>query len=179
MMGRGIAACIASGGYNVLMYDNNTASLPDAVNAVAALRDYLKLNNIPKGVRSKGTVGYAKTLKEAVANVDFAFEVVFEETKLKQKVFKEIEKYCPKTAVICSNTSALSITEITEGMKFPERCMSTHFIGPAHLVPLVEMCPSKYTNRKHIPVVKRFLELCGKRPIVMKKEIDGFVAARL
>lgn len=179
MMGRGIAACIASGGYNVTLYDNNTASLPEAVMAVEALRDYLKLNNIPKGVRSKGAVSFAKTIKEAVSNVDFAFEVVFEDTALKQKVFREIEKYCPKTAVICSNTSALSITEISSGMKTQERCMSTHFIGPAHLVPLVEICPGKNTDRKYIPIVKRFLELCGKRPIVMKKEIDGFVAARL
>ena len=57
--------------------------------------------------------------------------------------------------------------------------MAAHFIGPAHLVPLVELCPTRCSNPKILANVKRFLESVGKRPVVMKKEIDGFIAARL
>eukprot|EP00400_MALV-I_sp_L67-5_P000500 gene500-627_t len=179
MMGRGIAACCASGGNNVILFDSNVNSLPAAVKAADDLTTFLLSNGVPKSSPGRGKIRAASSLQEAVSNVLIVFEAIIEDTQIKQKVFLEIEKYCQPNTVLCSNTSSLSVSEITEPLKTRQRCMTAHFIGPAHLVPLVELCPTKYTDMKVVPIVQNFLLACGKSPAVMKKEIDGFIAARL
>ena len=177
MMGRGIAACCANGGSEVRMWDNNVAQIQSGVDAALDLDAFLRNAGVNGPVR--GSVRGVTTLKDAVTGCDFVFEAVIEDVGIKNKVFREVEKHAPRGCVMATNTSSLSVTAIAEGLATPDRFVAAHFIGPAHLVPLVELCPARQSGPDAVPKVKRFLESMGKKPVVLEKEIQGFLAARL
>ena len=131
MMGRGIAACVISGGHNVTLFDTNAQSGPAAVEAANKLCSFLHDNGLPAGHGQRGEARFANTIPEAVANASIIFEAIVEDTAIKAQVFAEIEKHCSPSAILCSNTSSLSVTEITQNLRTKERCIAAHFIGPA------------------------------------------------
>lgn len=183
MMGRGIAACIAAGGpHEVRMFDTQSEALKAGVEKATELLDFLRDNGVA-GAKT-GVIKGAASLAEAAGDAEFVFEACFEDIKVKQGVFKDLEACTGPETVLCTNTSSLSVTEIAKGCEqTPQRVIAAHFIGPAHLVPLVELCPAEQTekgpNDGPVERVRLFLEGVGKKPVVLKKEIDGFIAARL
>eukprot|EP00755_Sulcionema_specki_P027708 Sspe_Gene.88332::Locus_60367_Transcript_1_1_Confidence_1.000_Length_1032::g.88332::m.88332/K00074/paaH, hbd, fadB, mmgB; 3-hydroxybutyryl-CoA dehydrogenase len=177
MMGRGIAACAANGGSDVRLYDTNQKQLHEGVKAASGLQQFL--SDAGLGASSQGVITAAGSLHEAVKEATFVFEAIIEDMGIKNKLFREIEVLCPSSCILCTNTSSLSVTGIAKGLRTPERFMAAHFIGPAHLVPLVELCPAKGTNPKAVQSVHDYLTSIGKKPVVLKKEIQGFLAARL
>ncbi|KAF4672563.1 hypothetical protein FOL47_000398 [Perkinsus chesapeaki] len=180
MMGRGIAACIAAGGpHHVHMFDTSSDALKAGVDKAIEQREFLRQNHVPPSA-VPGEIYAAESLQSAVENADFIFEAVIEDTEVKQNAFHQIEQGCKKEDfVMCTNTSSLSVTEIASKLVRPDRLVAAHFIGPAHLVPLVEVCPGEKTADAAVEKVAKFLEKCGKKPAVMNKETDGFVCARL
>ena len=122
MMGRGIAACCASVGHDVVLYDNNVSGLAAAVKAAEECCSFLLSNGVPKNSPGQGRITCADTIQGAVSNASIVFEAVIEDTGIKRKVFEECEKYAPKTAAFCSNTSSLSVSEITQSLATRERC---------------------------------------------------------
>eukprot|EP01061_Rhynchopus_euleeides_P040086 TRINITY_DN68846_c0_g1_i1.p1 TRINITY_DN68846_c0_g1~~TRINITY_DN68846_c0_g1_i1.p1 ORF type:complete len:325 (+),score=122.28 TRINITY_DN68846_c0_g1_i1:48-977(+) len=176
MMGRGIAACCANGGSEVRLWDNNTAQITGGVDAARQLDGFLRDAGVGQ---AKGSITAAATLAEAVRGCDFVFEAVIEDVRIKNKVFTQVEQHAPSHCIMCTNTSSLSVTEIATGLRSADRFVAAHFIGPAHLVPLVELCPAKQSAPASVPQVKRYLESIGKKPVVLNKEIQGFIAARM
>jgi len=186
MMGRGIAACIMAGGnHEVRLYGRRPDALVDAEKKISELVGFLQDNDAASDTHGGLTV--TTSLEEAVAGADFVFESIVEDLEAKKKLFKTLEELTQgTTTVLCTNTSSLSVTSIMEGCKSDGagRALAAHFIGPAHLVPLVELCPGLRTHAKDsaegpLARVRDFLVSIGKRPVVLKKEIDGFIAARL
>jgi len=123
---------------------------------------------------------------EAVHGAEFVFESIAEDLEAKRALFATLEGLTGDSTILCTNTSSLSVSEVAQGCKGggAARVMAAHFIGPAHLVPLVELCPAKQTadpsaDSGAVHRVKRFLLSIGKKPIILKQEIDGFIAARL
>ncbi|KAJ9468144.1 hypothetical protein DIPPA_16652, partial [Diplonema papillatum] len=176
MMGRGIAACCCNGGSEVKMYDTVAEQVTGGVQASQGLVKFLLDNGVGN---ADGSITAAATIKEAVADADFVFEAVIENVAIKQKVFREVEDSAPATAVLCTNTSSLSVTEISKGLKSAKQFVAAHFIGPAHLVPLVEVCPAEGTDAAAVEKVRDYLLSVNKKPVVLHKEIEGFLAARL
>eukprot|EP01065_Artemidia_motanka_P030295 TRINITY_DN36309_c0_g1_i1.p1 TRINITY_DN36309_c0_g1~~TRINITY_DN36309_c0_g1_i1.p1 ORF type:complete len:308 (+),score=118.48 TRINITY_DN36309_c0_g1_i1:62-985(+) len=178
LMGRGIAACCASGGqHDVVMYDVSPAALTAGVAAAQELVAFLQRSGV--AAQQCGTIRAASSLKDCASGASFLFEAILEDVGVKNKFFREVEEYAPPSCVLCTNTSSLSVTAIADGMKTAHRFCAAHYIGPAHLVPLVEVCPAKQTGSEAVPSVVRFLASIGKKPVVLKKEIQGFLAARL
>eukprot|EP00658_Telonema_sp_P-2_P031372 TRINITY_DN23487_c0_g1_i2.p1 TRINITY_DN23487_c0_g1~~TRINITY_DN23487_c0_g1_i2.p1 ORF type:complete len:298 (-),score=69.36 TRINITY_DN23487_c0_g1_i2:157-1050(-) len=177
MMGRGIAACCANGGSDVVMFDNSATQLEGGVQAANGLVKFLRDANVGTGV--PGSISSGRTIGEAVTGCQFVFEAIVEDVAHKNKVFKLIEAEAPADCVLCTNTSSLSVTEIATGLRTPHRFIAAHFIGPAHLVPLVELCPAAQTNSTAVPAAFEYLVGIGKKPIILNKEIQGFIAARL
>jgi len=154
------------------------------------LVDFLAANGVAAPTR--GRIIPTTSLQEAVAGAEFVFESIAEDLGAKQALFAELEAMASPTAVLCTNTSSLSVSAISSGCRGAgaDRVVAAHFIGPAHLVPLVELCPSERAaahtariaggaSQGPIARVRRFLESIGKKPVVLTKEIDGFIAARL
>ena len=118
-------------------------------------------------------------LHEAIENVDFIQESAPETLNLKQNLYKELGKTVPKNIIICSSTSGMKMTDIQALCKTPERTVVAHPFNPPYLLPLVEIVGGKYTNENAVNWVYEFYSLIGKSPLILKKEIPGFVATRL
>lgn len=160
------------------------AGLAAAVEQVHQLVTFLVEHGV--AVEARGRLSATTVLADAVRGAEFVFESITEDLEAKRALFGELEALTGPQAVLCTNTSSLSVTEIAGGCRGEgaSRTMAAHFIGPAHLVPLVELCPAQQTTGTDAadgPVarVHRFLASAGKRPVVLKREIQGFIAARL
>ncbi|CEL99342.1 unnamed protein product [Vitrella brassicaformis CCMP3155] len=186
LMGSGIAACLAAGGgHEVYLTDTKDDALQKGLQKAKELAAFINDNGIPPAPPSGcGAIHAAPSLAEAVDGASFVFEAVFEDLSIKQGVFRQIEralvgKEAGEEALLCTNTSSLSITEIAAVLDRPGRFVAAHFIGPPHLVPLVEVCGGAKTDSSAVERVREFLQASGKRPVVLQKEIQGFIAARL
>lgn len=116
---------------------------------------------------------------EECKEVDFVIEAITENLQAKQQLFESIEDYFPTSTTFCTNTSSYLISAIAENIKHKERVIGTHFFSPAHITPLVEVIPSAFTDEHHIQKTMTFLQSINKKPVLLKKEIQGFVANRL
>ena len=116
--------------------------------------------------------------KEAYADADFIIECYPEVMETKQDLFEHIEKFCRDDAILATNTSVMSPTEISEKCKHRERVVGAHFWNPGHLIPLVEVVKSAFTTDQVMKDTIDLLERVGKKPVACK-DVPGFVANRL
>ena len=122
---------------------------------------------------------YTTDLAEATENAEFIQESVPEVLKLKQGLYKTLGDIVDANVVIASSTSGLSMTDIQANCATPERTVVAHPFNPPYLLPLVEMIGGENTSSECIAWTERFYTASGKSPLVMKKEIPGFIATRL
>jgi 3-hydroxybutyryl-CoA dehydrogenase len=118
-------------------------------------------------------------LGEAARRADFVCEAVLEDLELKQDIFAKLDEYAPISAVVTSTTSTLSPTRIAEKMKNKSRMMVAHFWNPAYLCPLVEVCGNTETSPETAKLTLGLLSKVGNRPVLLKKEVLGFIGNRL
>jgi len=181
-MGHGIAQIFACHGYPVLLVDNNK-------DALSSTKDRLR-NNLGNMV-DQGVV-FGATIDEildriqlsddtaaACENPDFVFEAIFEDLGLKQQLFMDLDRLTPEKAILCSNTSVISITEIAEKAKHRDRILGTHFWNPPYLVPLVEVVHTEQTSAWAAEATFELLKRVGTHPVHVFKDVPGFVGNRL
>ena len=102
-----------------------------------------------------------------------------EDVDVKRQVFAEIVMHAPKNAILASSTSAIPGSDFLDAIQFPGRALVVHPVNPPSLIPLVELCGTGLTNAETIERARTFMREAGMRPIVLKKEIDGFILNRL
>lgn len=139
-----------------------------------------------KGIMTDGEVEgifdritLTEDLAEAVRDADFVIECIPEKMELKQDLFKSLEPLCRKDTIFATNTSVMSITEISEKCGDKARVVGTHFWNPPYLIPLVEVVKSGYTSDDVLEKTMDLLKKAGKHPIKVNKDVPGFVANRL
>lgn len=116
---------------------------------------------------------------EEVKNADMVIECVLEVMEMKQDLFAELEKIVSKDTIFCTNTSVMSPTEISKKLDHKERLVGTHFWNPAFLIPLVEVVKSDYSDNEVAQQVYDILAEVGKKPVLCKKDVPGFIANRM
>jgi 3-hydroxybutyryl-CoA dehydrogenase len=116
---------------------------------------------------------------DVIKNADFVVESVFEDMALKQEIFEKLEARCRKDAIFCTNSSVMSPSEISAKLKYRERFVGAHFWNPAHLIPLVEVIKSDASSDETVDTVMKILAAVGKRPVLCKKDVPGFIANRM
>jgi 3-hydroxybutyryl-CoA dehydrogenase len=114
-----------------------------------------------------------------VKSADLVIEAVFEDMTVKRETFAKLESACAPDSVFCTNTSVMSPSEISAGLRYRERFVGTHFWNPAHLVPLVEVVKTDATSDETAETVMQLLKSVGKKPVLCKKDVPGFVANRM
>ena len=182
-MGLGIAQLFATKGYNVkviYVYDDKTrydarAVVEDNLRVLAA-NDALDEAQIPEIL---GRIGFVDTIEEVADFADIVFECIVEKLEVKQEYFAKMDSIFPVSTILASNTSALSITEITEKSVHKERIIGTHYWNPAYLIPLVEVIRTKYVSDETVQATYDLLKEAGKRPVIVKKDVPGFLANRM
>ena len=124
-------------------------------------------------------VSTSTDVSEAVKDADLVVEAVFEDLKVKQAIFSQIDANCQDHAILCSSTSGLSPNDIGAHISRQDRMMVTHFWNPPYLVPLVEIVPHAKLSAEARQLAMAFIEMLGKTPVVLKKDIAGHIGNRL
>jgi len=182
MMGHGIAQIFATKGHKVILTDISDDLLSKAVANVRTNMALLSKNGLGSKEEIEPALARIRTtqsLKEAVSDAQIVIEAISENLELKQKLFVEMEAYCPTDTILASNTSVISITEIAEKTRHKNRVVGTHFWFPPYLIPLVEVVKGKETSDRTVDFVFDFMKKAGKHPIKCLKDAPGFVANRL
>jgi 3-hydroxybutyryl-CoA dehydrogenase len=118
-------------------------------------------------------------LKEAVAEADLIIEAVPENVEIKKSVFAEVDKFAKPNAIIASNTSSISITELASATNRPEKVCGMHFFNPPQLMKLIEIIRGAKTSDETIDVIVEVSKKMGKEPVVVKKDSPGFIVNRV
>lgn len=181
LVGQGWAALYTLKGYNVVLQDLTEDKLGEAVKRVSHHIDFLVEAGL--GIDSNGAkkrLSTTTSLDEALNGTDFVTESVYESLEVKRPLYATMDELAPDTVVLASSTSGFIMSEINRDMKkHPERAIVTHPWNPVHLVPLVELSPSPETSKEAINKTYRLMEDIGRVPVVLKKEVPGFIANRL
>lgn len=177
VIGTGWAARFLLEGYNVTVIDANPdcqAHLADVIQAAKHSWQKMTLSPAPAEGQLQFTTDIA-----AVAQADFIQESLPEQIELKKSVYKIIETHAPSTMPIMSSTSGLLPSQLQADMQYPERFCVAHPFNPVYLLPLVEICGGQHTSTETITNAAALYQSTGMRPLILKKEIDGFIADRL
>ena len=177
-IGAGWAAHFLARGYDVCAYihDPKERESFDAILDTAWIS--LSALGLEKGA-SRDRLSVTSDLNMAVQDTDFIQESSPERIEVKQALYKTLGEIVPSHVVIGSSTSGLTMTDIQQNCATPERCVIGHPFNPPYLLPLVEIVGGKQTSPDAVAWAGKFYESAGKSPLIMKKEIPGFVATRL
>lgn len=182
VMGHGIAQNYAVAGYKVHLYDLQDAFLDRALELMEAnLSLQVKEELITKEMKDNAlqNITTMTSLEEAVQNVDFITEAVPEVLDIKLDLFNKLEALISEEVIIASNTSTFSISQLAQDVKHTNRFVITHFFNPAQHVPLVEIVKHENTSEQVVETTMKLMEKIGKTPVVLEKDIPGFIANRL
>lgn len=181
-MGCGIAAVSALAGNRTAVYEQ----YPDAAAKVPAnVRAYLdslvgyEMCSAADADAAMARVEVAPDLDAALTQCKVVIEAVFEKLDLKQELFEALDAATPPEVPLLSNTSGLRITDIAARTKHPERCLTTHFWLPAHLIPLVEVVIGDASSPALADEIADMLRAWGKSPVIVKKDLPGQLANRI
>ncbi len=182
IMGRGISLVYALNGCEVRLFDADPNALERAKGLLGADLELMVEEGLCPASRCReilDNIVVCENLAEAVAPAELITEAVPERLELKWQVLARIEAHSSESAIIASNTSTLPLSALAKHLVRPERMIITHFFNPAHLVPLVEVIKTETTPDEVLSDVLVFLRQIGKVPVVLKKEVPGFIANRL
>ena len=172
-MGHGIAFEFAKFGHDVTLYDISLKNLKIAKNKID------KLISSSDNCDSYRKITFIKNLKDSVVNAEIVVEAINENYQAKVDLYSRLEILLDKNSLIFSNTSSLLPSKLSKNLDNPDRFFVTHYFNPPYNIPLVEIVPTLQTNSINVDKVKNLFYEMNKQPILIKKEINGFIANRL
>jgi 3-hydroxybutyryl-CoA dehydrogenase len=181
LMGTGIAHAFASSGYATLLVDTNAESLGKAKSSIEKiLMDGVKLGKVSEdqAQRSLDNLLTCGDLGEAALGANLLVETVSEQLAVKKAVVTQAEPLMAAGAIIATNTSALSVTEIAASLAHPERVIGMHFFNPVHKMKLVELVLGLATDLETVARTRAFCDAIGKTSIVVN-ESPGLTTSRM
>jgi L-gulonate 3-dehydrogenase len=180
LIGRSWAIVFSRAGWDVALYDSLPAVADRALQQVAdGLHELAEHGLVHDPEGSAKRVRVASDLADALRGVDFVQENTPEMLEVKQAIFGELDKLAPPNVILASSTSAIVASKYTEGLEGRARCLVAHPVNPPHLVPVVELVGAPWTAPETVARAKTIYESVGQVPIVVNKEIEGFVLNRL
>jgi 3-hydroxybutyryl-CoA dehydrogenase len=180
-MGSGIAQVVAAAGFDVTMRDiedrfveKGLATIKHHLDRAVEKEKITAQEATATMARIKGTTD----VREAAGEADFVIEAVIEVMSVKKEVFAELDTICKGDALLASNTSGLSITEIASSTGRPDKVIGVHFFNPAPVMQLVELIRGFVTSDDTFAITRGFIEQLGKTAIEVK-ESPGFAVNRI
>ncbi len=180
-MGPGIAQVMAQNGCEVTAYDLNKESYHLAGQVI---QNNLELlieagQATPKDKDDTfGKIRMVDSLEQAIQNAQVVIEVVSESKPVKTAVFEQIDQFARPDALIWSNTSSMNIFELTMPSRLSQTIIA-HWFAPPQILPLVEVVKGPETRQEVVDLTLSFLELLGKKPVLIKNYVPGFIINRL
>jgi 3-hydroxybutyryl-CoA dehydrogenase len=180
-MGATIAQIFAQEGYKVVLYDVDDRS-------IARGKDIILLNQltmVKEGLISKeveqislNNITFTLDINE-LAKADLIIEAIVEKIEIKQRFWEKVSNLAKEDAILATNTSGLSITEVGEYVKNKGRFIGMHWWNPPHLIPLIEIIKGNESNDETAQVLIDISNKLNKKPILVRKDVLGFVGNRL
>jgi 3-hydroxybutyryl-CoA dehydrogenase len=180
-MGVGIAQVMAHKGYHVYLRDINTDLVSNSLNRIKKnLQRMVELKKItePEVGEIMARITGTMEIQYAVKDTDFIVEAIPEKIELKKETYKEVEKFCKANAILASNTSTLSITELAAVTDRPEKFIGMHFMNPVPQMSLVEIVTGLLSSAETIQITKEIVLKLGKEPVIVR-DSPGFATTRL
>jgi enoyl-CoA hydratase/3-hydroxyacyl-CoA dehydrogenase len=181
-MGHGIAELLALAGYEATMIDISDEFLTKAMEKIKwSLDKFVEKKRIRRedADATLARIHTTTSYEQAAKDVDFAIEAVPENMELKKKVFSALDSSAPPHAILASNTSTLSITEMGKATKRPDKVAGMHFFNPPHSMALVEVIKGEDTSQETINTLVELSKKLGKTPIIVRKDVRGFIVNRV
>ena len=179
-MGNGIAQVVAAQGIAVRMIDISQAALDKGIATITSSCDRLIKKEALTEAAKKELIGKIQTSTSTAdfKDCDFVIEAATENIDLKIKIFKDLDQACPPDAILCTNTSSISITKIAAATKRPDKVAGMHFMNPVPLMKLVEGIRGLQTSQDTFSSVAKFAQALGKT-FVEVKDMPGFAVNRI
>jgi 3-hydroxyacyl-CoA dehydrogenase len=181
LIGRAWAIVFARAGHEVAIHDAQPASLAANLAALETSLDDLHsvglLAEPPALVTAR--IRIADSLEGALAGAAYVQENIGESVEAKREIFARMDAHAPPATILASSTSTVPASSFSAGLAGRARCIVAHPVNPPHLVPLVELAPAPWTAPEVVERARRLQSSVGQVPIVVRKEIQGFILNRL
>ena len=182
IMGAGIAQNFAQAGLSVKISARHQETLDNALAQIEVnlkqFEEYGLIQEAPQTILPRVSPVLAKDLSQAIPHCDFVVETIPEVMDAKRETFALLDE-CPPDVVVSSNTGSFTVTELTEGLKHPGRVVGLHYFNPPHIMPAVEIHRSQATTEEAIEITRELMLRIGKKPVLVRKELPGFIVNRL
>jgi L-gulonate 3-dehydrogenase len=180
-IGAAFAVVFASAGRAVTLFDTQAGSLDKA-------RSYIE--DSLKGLRKQALlhedvavilprISFTENLATAVENAEWVHECAPERAEIKAEIFRQLEELTPADAILASATSAIPASQFANGLQSRHRCLVAHPGNPPFLLRVLELVPAPFTSQETVARAKRFSSSVGLDPVLVRKEVEGFVFNRL
>lgn len=182
LMGHGIAQVFAGAGHGVRLFDQDHKTLSSAMVRIRAnLVPFLELGLMtPDEVQPLlDRIQICSDLASLCQGADLVIEAISENLDLKRRVFAQLEGLVSDQTILASNTSAISIGKIAQGLARPGRVLGTHFWNPPQVVPCVEVIRAPETDPAVMDAVMDLLAAVGKKPVRVNQDLPGFLGNRM
>jgi 3-hydroxybutyryl-CoA dehydrogenase len=180
-MGNGIAHVCAQYGYKVTLNDIKQEYVDRGLKTISSNLDrQIKKGNLTEEQKTKtmANVSTSLLLVDAVRMADLVIEAATEDKKIKLDIFKTIDAFAPPAAILASNTSSISITEIAAATKRPQQVVGMHFMNPVPVMKLIEIIRGLSTSNETYQTIKSISESLEKTPVEVN-DFPGFVSNRV
>jgi 3-hydroxyacyl-CoA dehydrogenase len=180
LIGRSWACVFAAGGCNVALYDETADAAESARLTVAENLQELEAHGLVNDAEHAARrVRTAADLTDALTGATYVQENTPERLEIKRAVFEELDRRAQGNAILASSTSTIVASSFTQALAGRHRCLVAHPVNPPHLIPLVELVPAPWTSKETMNRAKALYKSVGQVPIVVKREIEGFILNRL
>jgi 3-hydroxyacyl-CoA dehydrogenase len=180
LIGRAWAMVFARADWRVHLYDHEPAQLDIArKHILTSLTEQQTAGLVDDAGRAAARVLMFERIEDATAGAEWVQENLPEQVEIKRDVFQALDALAPAAAVLASSTSAIPTSQFTEALTGRTRCLVAHPVNPPHLVPIVELCGAPWTNTATIERARSVMSDVGQEPIVVRRELDGFILNRL
>ena len=182
-MGYGIAEVALLAGYRVSLRDIRSDLVERGVALINESLEKLISKKLVSEIQynriTKELLHATVELEEALRGADLVIEAVPEDLNLKKQVFQDLDRLSPRRAIMATNTSTMSITEISLATKRPEKVFGLHFFNPVVLMKLVEVIKGDHTSEETMRTAYQFCLKINKVPVRVEKDIPGFIVNRV
>jgi L-gulonate 3-dehydrogenase len=182
LIGRSWAIAFARAGWRVVMWDPAEGAAEASLATIENLLGDLAAEDLLQGrsvSEARSLISAAATLETALDGTRWVQENAPEDVEVKRALWARLDALAPPDAILASSTSAIVPSEFTADLPGRARCLVAHPINPPYLVPAVELVPAPWTSAETMTAAETVIRGIGQAPIVMKRELDGFVMNRL
>lgn len=180
LIGQAWAIVFARSGCDVALWDGDAQAAVRGRELIADMAAALERQGLLDDAQGAvGRIRVARTLEEALADVDYVQENLPERVDVKRDIFGRMDALAAPHVVLASSTSSIRASAFTEDLAGRARCLVAHPVNPPYLIPVVELCGAPWTSDDTLATARRVLAQARQKPVTLTRELEGFALNRL